>query len=134
MLVCSLAVFCCHNAPKPYGVFDYEDFGPQSMAWEKIGMQWWQWDSQGVSSDPNYKYDIKVVVYRGMPFTQIEALYPVKKGNNKDFRYFAYDDAIRYLNEKIKALEPEKEAWAKNLKERLIKTRDRIQHEIKLPD
>ena len=80
------------------------------------------------------EYDIKVIVYREIPFAQIEALYPVKKENNKDFRYFAYDDAIRYLNEKIKALEPEKEAWAKNLKERLIKTRDRIQHEIKLPD
>ena len=94
MLVCSLAVFCCHNASKTYGVFDYEDFGPQSMAWEKIGMQWWQWDSQGISSNPIYEYDIKVVVYREMPLAQLKALYPVEKVKKKDFRYFAYDDAI----------------------------------------
>jgi hypothetical protein len=129
ILIC-LILLGCHNSPEPYGVFDYEDFGPQTMAWEKIGMQWWQWDSHGISSDPNYKYDIKVVVYRDMTLTQIKSLYPVDRAKRKDFRYFEYDDSIKYLNERITELDSEKEEWAIKLQERLIQTKMRIQKEI----
>ena len=57
-----LISFGCKNAPKQYLVFDYEDFGPQAMAYQTFGMQWWQWDSHG-DSNPNTKYDIKIIVY-----------------------------------------------------------------------
>ncbi|RLB31929.1 MAG: hypothetical protein DRG87_01080 [Deltaproteobacteria bacterium] len=42
LIVSSLIIFVCNNSPKSYAVFDYEDFDPKAMAWEKIGMQWWQ--------------------------------------------------------------------------------------------
>jgi hypothetical protein len=129
IIICSFFILCCNNSQKPYGVFKYEDFGPQSMAYEKIGMQWWQWDNHG-SSDPNYKYDIKVVVYQDMPLSQIKNLFPVEKSKKTDFRYFEYNDSIVYLNKKIKELEEEKEEWAVKLKKKLIQTKTRIQQGI----
>jgi hypothetical protein len=42
----TLIIFSCDNSPRHYAVLDYEDFGPQAMAWKKIGMQWWQWDKR----------------------------------------------------------------------------------------
>ena len=119
MIICSFFILCCNNSPKKYEVFNYEDFGPQSMSYERLGMQWWQWDNHG-SSDPNYKYDIKVVVYRDMPLSQIKSLFPVETSSKKDFRYFEYNDSIEYLNEKIKELDAEKEEWAVKLKKNLI--------------
>ena len=101
------------------------------MAYDKIGMQWWQWDNHGTSDDPNYKYDIKVVVYRDIPLSKIKSLFPVDKAKRKDFRYFEYNDSIKYLNEMIKELEIEKDEWAVILKKHLIKTRERILQEIK---
>lgn len=130
-ILSSLLIVACNNSPKQYAIFNYEDFGPQAMAWEEIGMQWWQWDSQGISSDPNYTYDIKVVVYRDMPLSHIKSLYPVDKAKKKDFRYFEYHDVIKYLDEKIKELNTDKEEWAINLRQHLIETKDRIQQEIK---
>jgi hypothetical protein len=100
------------------------------MAWEKIGMQWWQWDSHG-DSDPVSKYDIKVVVYKGIQLERIKKLFPLDKSQNKDFRYFEYHDSMKYLNDKIDELSHEKEEWAINLRQHLIQTKDRIQHEIK---
>ncbi len=123
-------LFSCNIPPKHYAVFDYEDFGPQAMAWEKIGMQWWQWDNHG-DSDPNYKYDIKVVVYRKIPLERIKALFPVSKTKKKDFRYFEYRDAIRYLDKQISDLEKMSEGWAVSLKERLVHTRKLVQQEVK---
>jgi hypothetical protein len=129
IIICSFFILCCNNSPKPYKVFEYKDFGPQSMAYEKLGMRWWQWDNH-CSSDPNYKYDIQVVVYQSMPLSQIKNLFPVDKSKNEDFRYFDYNDSIEYLNEKIKELEAEKEEWAGKLKTNLVKTKMRIQQEI----
>jgi hypothetical protein len=131
MIACSFIILCCNNSPKPYSIFDYEDFGPQSMAYKKIGMQWWQWDYHGTSDDPNYKYDIKVVVYRDIPVSEVKSIFPVDKAKRKDFRYFEYNDSIKYLNERIKELEIEKDEWAVILKKHLIKTKDRILQEIK---
>lgn len=130
-MLSSILILACNNSPKQYAIFEYEDFGPQAMAWEEIGMQWWQWDTHGMSSDPNYKYDIKVVVYQGIPLEQIKKKFPVNKSKKKDFRYFEYHDAITYLNENITELNNEKEAWAINLRQHLIETKDRIQQEIK---
>ncbi len=131
LILCFFCVSSCLNSTKPYGVFDYEDFGPQSMVYEKIGMEWWQWNNHG-SSDPNSKDDIKVVVYRDMPLSQIKSLFPVSEREKKDFRYFEFSDAIQHLNESIKRLEPEKEEWAINLKKHLIETKKRIIKEIKV--
>ena len=130
-ILVALLILGCKESPKPYATFEYEDFGPQAMAWQTIGMQWWQWDDHGISSDPNYKYDIKVVVYRGISLNEIESLLPVSKANKQDFRYIEYHDSIKYLNINIDKVKQIDEQWAINLKERLVKTKKRIQQEIK---
>jgi hypothetical protein len=122
----ALLTTSCASSPKHYAVFDYEDFGPQSMAWEKIGMQWWQWDNHGDSAS-DYKYDVKVIVYRNIPLERIKALFPVDKSNKKDFRYFEYHDSIYYLNKQIDSLESIPQGWAFSLKERLELTKELVQ-------
>jgi hypothetical protein len=125
----TLLIAGCANAPKGYAVFEYEDFGPQSMAWETIGMQWWQWNNHG-GSRPDNKYDIKVVVYRNIPLEQIKTLFPVDKSKKNDFRYLEYHDSIEYLDEQMHALEDISEAWAINLKDLLEHTKGLIKREL----
>ena len=129
LFVVILLILGCKNAPRQYVVLDYEDFGPQSMAWETIGMQWWQWDNHG-DSNPNSKYAIKVVVYRDTSLKQIESLFPVDKAKKQDFRYIDYREAIRYLDRNIIELEGINEEWIAALKQRLIKTKKRIEQEL----
>ena len=129
-ILVTLLLLGCKDSPKPYAIFEYEDFGPQAMAWETIGMQWWQWDDHGISSDPNYKYDIKVVVYRDISLNEIESLLPVSKAKKRDFRYIEYHDSIKYLNRNIDKVEQIDEQWAINLKGHLVNTKKRIQQEI----
>ena len=52
---------------------NYEDFGPQALSWEHIGKEWWQWQSHG-DSNPNTKYDVKVVVYRDISLEEIKKI------------------------------------------------------------
>jgi hypothetical protein len=117
-------------AQKPYAVFDYEDFGPQAMAWERLGMQWWQWKSYG-DDDPAHKDDIKVVVYAGVPLDEVKKVYPVDEARKKDYRYFAYDDALKYLERHIRELESQKAQWAVEVRNRLVRTREMILQEVK---
>ena len=124
-----LIIFGCKNTPKQYLVLDYEDFGPQAMAWETFGMQWWQWDNIG-DSDPNFKYDIKVVVYRDIPLMKIQLLFPVNSEKRKDFRYIDYSEAIKYLDKNIKELDGINEDWAAVLKQRLMETKKRIEQDL----
>jgi hypothetical protein len=123
-------IFGCNKSAKNFAVFKYEDFGPQAMAWEKIGMQWWQWDNHG-DSNPNYKYDIKVVVYKEILLERIKTMFPVNRSEKKDFRYFEFHDSIRYLDARISDLEKIPEEWAISLKEHLVHTKELIQQEIK---
>ena len=80
---------------------------------------------------PNYKYDIKVVVYRDISLNEIESLLPVSKTKKQDFRYIEYHDSIKYLNRNIDKVKQIDEQWAINLKERLVGAKKRIQQEIK---
>jgi len=125
--VAVLLILACSHSPKPYAVFDYEDFGPQAMAWETLGMQWWQWEDHGTSDGPHDRYDIKVVVYRGITLAQMQKILPVNESRKQDLRYLAYSDALRYLDDNIGKLKPESEQWAVDLRRRLIETRERIQ-------
>ena len=81
-------------------IFNYSDFGPQIIAHEVIGMEWWQWDNFGNPS-PGYEYEIKVVVFKDIALKKIMEMYPVNKSKQQDFRYLKYETAIGYLNEKI---------------------------------
>jgi len=79
-----LLITGCQHTPNQYLLFDYDDFGPQAMAWETIGMQWWQWDNHG-DSDPNSIYNIKVVVYRDISLQEIQSIFPVVDSRGQDF-------------------------------------------------
>jgi hypothetical protein len=81
-------------------VFDYDDFGPQVLAYETIGYQWYQWNDVG-GPDPRKFDDIKVVVYWNEPLISIKEKYPVNPKRKKDFRYLTYEAAMRYLDSTI---------------------------------
>ncbi len=110
----------CATSSKTTMVLDYEDFGPQAAAYETIGMAWWQWERQG-DPDPNHRYDIKVVVYRGIPLEQVQARYPVVADKKQDYRYVSYDDAMKYLDRQIQ------ENVLPEVTQRLRATQSRIQ-------
>lgn len=80
-------------------VLNYDDFGPQVIAHELIGMDWWQWQSHG-DSRPR-KYDIKVIVYRNVSLDTIKEKYPVIPEKQQDYRYLEYNKAIEYLDKHI---------------------------------
>jgi hypothetical protein len=82
----------------------YADFGVQSMAYELVGFQWYQWDSHG-DLHPGTKYDIKVIVYKDIDLEEVQKLYPVDKDKKQDYRYVAYDKALEYLDQQMQQIE-----------------------------
>jgi len=91
------------NCYKPHGktlVKNYSDFGPQAMAWEYIGKEWWQWNPTG-GSDPKTKYDIKIVIFRDIQLVEVKKKFPVIKEKKQDYRYLKYKTAIEYLDKNI---------------------------------
>lgn len=98
LLAVSCSVQSFHKSTSTL-VLDYEDFGPQVIAHEILGMEWWQWASHG-NSRPT-KYDIQVVVYRNMNLDDVSKLYPVSKELKHDYRYLKYADAVHYLKNRI---------------------------------
>lgn len=95
----SLMVACSSDTRGKAVVFNYIDFGPQVIASEVIGMEWWQWQSHGESRPT--QYDIKVVVYRNMALSHAKKEYPVVSEEKRDYRYIGYDAALIYLNKII---------------------------------
>ena len=97
-------------------VFDYDDFGPQVLAYKTIGFQWYQWNSVG-DCDPN-KFDIvKVVVFWDEPLKKIKNKYLVDPKKKKDYRYLSYEKAMEYIEKTIDEI-----PGSMNL----IKTRDKL--------
>jgi hypothetical protein len=124
-IIVILFLLGCKNTSNQYLVLSYEDFGPQVLSYETIGMQWWQWDNHG-DSNPKTKYDIKIVVYRDIPLKKIKSIFPVNEEEKKDFRYIEYFQSIKLIEKNIKVQGDINEDWAKKLKERLIKTKNKI--------
>jgi len=77
-------------------ILKYQDFGPQVVSYKLLGMEWYQWNSQG-PDDPNANDDVKVVVYRNVPLEEVKKLYPVVIGT-QDYRYLEYKVALDLLN------------------------------------
>jgi len=95
-------------------VLKYSDFGPQAMAYETLGFDWYQWEATG-GPDPSQTYDIRVVVFKGLSLEAVKTMYPVDRDKAQDYRYIRYEDALTYLNNNIKDLPPEMPALAKLL-------------------
>lgn len=80
----------------PYTVvLAYDDFGPQALAGTLIGPQWWQWEAGG-SWEPEDRFDIRVVVYRGLTAQEVAREYPTVKGE-ADYRYVTHDQAMAHF-------------------------------------
>lgn len=90
---------CNSNSSAKIIVLNYDDFGPQIIAYEVIGMGWWQWEDHG-DSRPK-KYDIKVVIYKDINLEKVKSLYPTDSKKEKDYRYLEYRLAMKYLDSRI---------------------------------
>ena len=99
-LIIAIVFFSINCSWAKSAVFDYADFGPQVLAYETIGYQWYQWNSTG-GDDPNDIDTIKVVVYWDEQLAAIKDKYPVEPRNKKDYRYLSYESAMKYLNSTI---------------------------------
>ena len=87
-------------------ILPYSAFGPQVVAYELIGMAWWQWDSHGDADDR--VYPIKVVVFWDQTKEETAKRYPVDQAKQQDFRYVEYSKAIEHLEHTIKGFKKEK--------------------------
>jgi len=80
-------------------LLEYDDFGPQVIAHELVGFQWYQWDTHGYE-EPGYRYNIRIVVYREGDLRAVKREYPLSVGK-MDYRYVERDTAIKFLRKKI---------------------------------
>lgn len=80
-------------------LLNYADFGPQVIAQEIIGMEWWQWQDHGGSAHRDYA--IKVIVHKNVPEETVRQEFPVNPEKQADYRYVEYRVALAYLEEKI---------------------------------
>lgn len=100
LLLAALLITSCIWTPTDNAiVLDYQDFGPQVIAGEVIGNEWWQWQAHG-DSRPR-AYDVKVVVFKRVPIKEVMQKYPVNQGMEKDYRYLDYEQALAYLDDRI---------------------------------
>ncbi len=132
-LVALLLIPGCANEEDNYLVLEYGDFGPQVMAWETLGGQWWQWDANA-QSEPALENAIHVVVYDDIPISKIQERFPVNKLKHQDFRYLDARTSLRYLNRNIEALAKLDDEWSIELKHRLTVTRAMIKQKFPLDD
>lgn len=114
----SAIVGCATIGNKNTVVFDYNDFGPQVVANEIVGMEWWQWQPHGEPRPTTY--DVKVVVYRNVTLGYVKNKFPVIPEKEKDYRYLEYEAALEYLNEKIS------DDVSEQVTDRLKKTRKKL--------
>jgi hypothetical protein len=117
-------------APVPGSVLlCYEDFGPQALAYELLGVDWWAWNGGG-NWEPGDSFDVRVVVYRPDARRRVREAYPSDPRRSLDNRLVAYAKAKRWLDSKIESLtkacaNPDGEIEC-NLADSLRRTRDRV--------
>ena len=98
ILLISLMVSCTKT--NDVLVLDYNDFGPQAMAYETIGYSWYEWDSHGGEEE---NHNVKVVIYEGT-LEDVKELYKDDKSRPVDYRFINKKDAIKYFQTKIAEL------------------------------
>lgn len=104
----------------------YDDFGPQVMSYEYLGMEWYQWQSPCCNDDPNQTFDVRVVVYRNIALNEVEKMYPVIE-RKQDYRYLEYKAALELLG-KYES-DPFWDEWPKD-KNRALHTKQKILQEL----
>ena len=83
----------------PVLLFEYHDFGPQVIAHELIGFEWYQWHDHGFE-EPDYCYNIRIVVYHEGDLERVKAQYPIVEGR-VDYRYVEHEVAIEFLKSRM---------------------------------
>lgn len=111
-------------------VLDYFDFGPQALSFSLIGMSWWQWEPGG-SWEPGDRFDVRVVVYRGISEEVVAAQYPTVE-DEADYRYVSFADAMAYFDHNIADIEGEPSLL--RLHDELIATRARVRQAMGVAD
>ena len=81
-------------------ILPYSAFGPQVAAYELIGKEWWQWDTQG--DDKDKSYPIKVVVYWDQTEAETARRHPVDQTKLQDYRYVEFSKAVAHLEKTIR--------------------------------
>ncbi len=99
-LIAVCLISCSAQGKQEVLVLAYQDFGPQVIARDVLGMEWWQWQEHG-DSDPATRYDVKVAVYRHVQLDEVKQQHPVLPAQQKDFRYLEHNKALHFLDEKI---------------------------------
>jgi hypothetical protein len=84
-------------------VLEYGAFGPQGIAYELVGFEWYQWASHG-HEESDYRYNIKILVCEEDDVEAVKKRYPVVKGK-VDYRYVSRGKAIAFLDTRAKELE-----------------------------
>jgi hypothetical protein len=118
-LLFSFAIACSARVEAASTALPYGSFGPQVLAYEVLGFEWWQWQPHG---DPRPRaYDIHVVVYCNLSTEQVARMYPVDPRTERDYRYITYDRALSYLDDNIRQdLEPSVEAELRATRKKLV--------------
>jgi hypothetical protein len=105
-------------------VLSYQDFGPQAMAYELLGPEWWSWEPGG-NYETSDEFDVRVVVYRGRSLAEVEARYPIVKPIS-DYRYVKRTAALRYLDDNLLELGDGGDVYDVGSRQRLTATRAAI--------
>ena len=87
---------CVHRLPRTL-VLNYSDFGPQAVAYQTIGFEWYQWNTQG-HDNPKQHDNVRVVVYDGLQLKQVQQAFPVVENILQDYRYLSLQQAMLYLD------------------------------------
>lgn len=84
---------------------DYGDFGPPQLSRNLLGNKWWQWDDP--DNHKPVRYNVKIVVYRGVDIERVKAAFPVVPNLKQDYRYVEYGAASNYFTEVLAYFEKE---------------------------
>lgn len=108
-------------------VLRYEDFGPPAAASKLLGPEWYTW-SNACCFEPGDRFDVRVVVFAGLPRDEVTRRYPTEQGR-ADHRYVALDAALRYLAAEERSLaqiDPAEDPVLVEVRAHLLRTRARI--------
>jgi hypothetical protein len=110
--------------PGRWVLFEYDDFGPQVMAFQLLGMGWWSW-SGGGSWEMCDEFDVRVVVYEPADADEVARLYPTVE-NESDYRLVSRPDALTFLDTQIADLASDDSEIMQSLRASLQRTRATI--------
>jgi hypothetical protein len=111
-------------------LYKYEDFGPQALAGQLLGAEWYVF-SDCACFEPGDRFDIRVVVYGGgMSAAAVRRRYPSGPALG-DYRVVRATEAIAFVREQLRDLE----SWADedrivSLEGTLRATRVRLEREF----